>query len=115
MVTSNLIDYDLAKNFEFQRGQTAFPCSVQHMVYHPTPNRTIVVFIPSPDCTQYPLPEGGDLVPSPEFKFLCIKECPSVSINRAALTLFSSLHDHLSGLKAQVKTGNLDEREAMVG
>ncbi|RVW46606.1 hypothetical protein CK203_067220 [Vitis vinifera] len=103
MVTSNLIDSALTKILELQRDQTALLSSVQYRVFYPSPKCTIVAFVSSPDCTQNPLPGQGDLVPSPLFDFLCTEEYKSVSINRAALTLFTSFHDHLSGLKTQVK------------
>ena len=103
MVTSNLIDSALTKILELQRDQTALLSPVQYRVYYPSPKCTIVAFVSSPDCTQNPLPGQGDLVPSPLFDFLCTEEYKSVSINRAALTLFTSFHDHLSGLKTQVK------------
>ncbi|KAJ9683492.1 hypothetical protein PVL29_019180 [Vitis rotundifolia] len=98
IVTSNLIDSALSKILELQRDQTALSAPVQYRVYHPSPKCTIVAFVSSPDCTQNPLPGQGDLVPSPLFDFLCTEEYPSVSINGAALTLFTSLYDHLSGL-----------------
>ena len=103
IVTSNLIDSALTKILELQRDQTALLSSVQYRVFYPSPKCTIVAFVSSPDCTQNPLPGQGDLVPSPLFDFLCTEEYKSVSINRAALTLFTSLHDHLSELKTQVK------------
>ncbi|XP_034704023.1 senescence-associated carboxylesterase 101-like [Vitis riparia] len=99
IVTSNLIDSALTKILGLQRDQTALPSPVQYRVFYPSPKCTIVAFVSSPDCTQNPLPGQGDLVPSPLFDFLCTEEYKSVSINRAALTLFTSLHDHLSGLK----------------
>ncbi|XP_010660963.1 senescence-associated carboxylesterase 101 isoform X1 [Vitis vinifera] len=102
MVTSNLIDSALTKILELQRDQTALLSSVQYRVFYPSPKCTIVAFVSSPDCTQNPLPGQGDLVPSPLFDFLCTEEYKSVSINRAALTLFTSFHDHLSGLKTQL-------------
>ncbi|XP_034706644.1 senescence-associated carboxylesterase 101-like [Vitis riparia] len=102
IVTSNLIDSALTKILELQRDQTALLSPVQYRVFYPSPNCTIVAFVSSPDCTQNPLPGQGDLVPSPLFDFLCTEEYKSVSINRAALTLFTSLHDHLSGLKTQL-------------
>ncbi|XP_059598398.1 senescence-associated carboxylesterase 101 [Vitis vinifera] len=102
IVTSNLIDSALTKILELQRDQTALPSPVQYRVFYPSPKCTIVAFVSSPDCTQNPLPGQGDLVPSPLFDFLCTEEYKSVSINRAALTLFTSLHDHLSGLKTQL-------------
>ncbi|CBI34971.3 unnamed protein product, partial [Vitis vinifera] len=98
IVTSNLIDSALTKILELQRDQTALPSPVQYRVFYPSPKCTIVAFVSSPDCTQNPLPGQGDLVPSPLFDFLCTEEYPSVSINGAALTLFTSLYDHLSGL-----------------
>ncbi|KAJ9683496.1 hypothetical protein PVL29_019182 [Vitis rotundifolia] len=102
IVASNIIDCAWAKIHELQRDQTALPCPVRHEVYQSSPKCTIVAFVSSPDCTQYPLPGRGDLVPSPLFDFLRTEEYKSVSINRAALTLFTSLHDHLSGLKTQL-------------
>ncbi|RVW46488.1 hypothetical protein CK203_067217 [Vitis vinifera] len=103
IVTSNLIDSALTKILELQRDQTTLPSPVPYRVFYPSPKCTIVAFVSSPDWTQNPLPGQGDLVPSPLFDFLCTEEYKSVSINRAALTLFTSLHDHLSGLKTQVK------------
>lgn len=104
MLTSNLIHVAWAKIHE-RSGHAALPGSVQPEVYHLTDNRTIVVFVPPPDSTQYLIPDGGDLVTSDDFKFLRTQEGPSsVSISRAALTLFGSF-DH-TGLKAEVRTQN---------
>ncbi|KAL6325497.1 hypothetical protein AAG906_023342 [Vitis piasezkii] len=102
IVTSNLIDSALTKILELQRDQTALPSPVQYRVFNPSPKCTIVAFVSSSDCTQNPLPGQGDLDRSPLFDFLCTEEYKSASINRAALTLFTSLYDHLSGLKTQL-------------
>ncbi|RVW39999.1 Senescence-associated carboxylesterase 101 [Vitis vinifera] len=96
VLSSNLIDCALTKILELKRGQTALP--VQYRLYQLSSKCTIVAFVSSPDCTQYPLPGQGDLDRSPLFDFLRTEEYPSVSINRAALALFTPLHDHLSGL-----------------
>ncbi|CBI22948.3 unnamed protein product, partial [Vitis vinifera] len=96
VLASNLIDCAFTKILELKRGQTALP--VQYRLYQLSSKCTIVAFVSSPDCTQYPLPGQGDLDRSPLFDFLRTEEYPSVSINRAALDLFTPLHDHLSGL-----------------
>ncbi|RVW40015.1 hypothetical protein CK203_088960 [Vitis vinifera] len=101
VLSSNLIDCALTKILELKRGQTASP--VQYRLYQLSSKCTIVAFVSSPDCTQYPLPGQGDLDRSPLFDFLRTEKYPSVSINRAALTLFTLLHDHLSGLTDEVK------------
>ena len=101
VLASNLIDCAFTKILELKRGQTALP--VQYRLYQLSSKCTIVAFVSSPDCTQYPLPGQGDLDRSPLFDFLRTEKYPSVSINRAALTLFTLLHDHLSGLTDEVK------------
>ncbi|RVW99078.1 hypothetical protein CK203_018994 [Vitis vinifera] len=102
VLSSNLIDCAFTKILELKRGQTALP--VQYRLYQLSSKCTIVSFVSSPDCTQYPLPGQGDLDRSPLFDFLRTEEYPSVSINRAALALFTPLHDHLSGLTDEVKS-----------
>ncbi|KAJ9683494.1 hypothetical protein PVL29_019181 [Vitis rotundifolia] len=95
IVASNIVECAWTRILELQRDQTALPCPVRHFeVYNPSPTCTIVAFVSSPG--------QGDLVPSPLFDFLRTEEYKSVSINRAALTLFTSLHDSLSELKTQL-------------
>ncbi|KAF8031782.1 hypothetical protein BT93_D0867 [Corymbia citriodora subsp. variegata] len=70
------------------------------------PEYRIIAFVTPPVAISY-LQEEGDLVPSSssetsEFQFLCSKDNPSFAINKAAISLFNSLQDKLSSLKAQV-------------
>ncbi|XP_048127993.1 senescence-associated carboxylesterase 101-like [Rhodamnia argentea] len=74
------------------------------------PEYKIIAFVTPPVAPSY-LQEQSGLVPSSsseasEFKFLCSKKNPSFSINKAAISLFNSLKDQLSPLKAQVATSS---------
>ncbi|KAK3227532.1 hypothetical protein Dsin_007394 [Dipteronia sinensis] len=69
------------------------------------PNCTVIAFVTSLTPTKHPLQEENELVSSsflPLFHFLCTKSNPTVSIHKAALILFSYLHDQLSNLKNQI-------------
>ncbi|XP_052194985.1 senescence-associated carboxylesterase 101 isoform X6 [Diospyros lotus] len=84
--------------------------SIKHRVHQQPPNCTVLAFAPlAPFTAQYLQGEGRDLVSSaalrehfPLFEFVGTKVNPSFSIHRAAVTLFCSLQDKLSSLKAQV-------------
>ncbi|KAI6700643.1 hypothetical protein NL676_014967 [Syzygium grande] len=74
------------------------------------PGYKVIAFVTPPAATSY-LQEEGDLVPSSSseaavFKFLCPKDNPPFSINKAAISLFNSLQDRLSPLKTQVATSS---------
>ncbi|KAK3227528.1 hypothetical protein Dsin_007390 [Dipteronia sinensis] len=69
------------------------------------PNCTVIAFVTSPTPTKPQLQEEDELVSSsfPHlFHFLCTKSNPTLSIHKAAVTLFSSLLDQLSNLKNQI-------------
>ncbi|XP_030553594.2 senescence-associated carboxylesterase 101-like [Rhodamnia argentea] len=84
------------------------------------PEYKIIAFVTPPVATTY-LQEAGDLVPSSsseasEFEFLCSKDSPSFSINKAAISLFNSLRDkQLSPLKAQVATSSKSRPHIITG
>ena len=75
-------------------------------------NCTIITFLTWPACSKDYIQEGGgDLISSstlketfPLFEFLCTKDNPHVSINKAALELFASIRGSLPYLKSQVHT-----------
>ncbi|XP_030445737.2 senescence-associated carboxylesterase 101-like [Syzygium oleosum] len=74
------------------------------------PGYKIIAFVIPPAATSN-LQAVGDLVPSSSseaavFKFLCSKDNPPFSINKAAISLFNSLQDRLSPLKTQVATSS---------
>ncbi|KAL3723187.1 hypothetical protein ACJRO7_035375 [Eucalyptus globulus] len=72
------------------------------------PGYKVIAFVTPPVAASYRyLQEESDLVESSsseasEFQFLCSKKNPSFAINKAAISLFNSLQDKLSQLKAQV-------------
>ncbi|XP_010029226.2 senescence-associated carboxylesterase 101 isoform X1 [Eucalyptus grandis] len=70
------------------------------------PGYKVIAFVTPPVAASY-LQEESNLVESSsseasEFQFLCSKKNPSFAINKAAISLFNSLQDKLSQLKAQV-------------
>lgn len=86
----------------------SLPFSVKYQVYeYPPAKGFIIAFVCSPNSAVNHLQEEDfrELAPSDaimSFDFLCTKSNSSVSLHKAAFTLFASLENELSLLKQQV-------------
>ncbi|OIT31601.1 hypothetical protein A4A49_42424, partial [Nicotiana attenuata] len=86
----------------------SLPFSAKYQVYdYPPTKGSIIAFVCSPNCAVNHLQEeefrelvSSDAITS--FDFLCTKSNSSVSLHKAAFTLFASLENELSLLKHQV-------------
>jgi hypothetical protein len=104
--SSGILKHSLAAIISQQEGLSPSPSPSVSFKVDQQPNFTIIAFFTWSACSKdYIQGEGGDLIPSetfPLFKFLCTKDNPNFSINKAALELFHSIRDRLPYLKSQV-------------
>ena len=104
--------WNLYREINEQEGLSPSPSpSMRFKVDHQQPNCTIIAFFTWPACSKDYIQGGGDLISSstlketfPLFEFLCTKDNPHVSINKAALEAFASIRGSLPYLKSQVHT-----------
>ena len=109
VVSSGILKHSLAAIIS-QHGLSPSPSPSVSFKVDQQPNFTIIAFFTLPACSKdYIQRGGGDLIPSstfketfPLFEFLCTKDNPNFSINKAALELFHSIRDRLPYLKSQV-------------
>ena len=110
VVSSGILKHSLAAIISQQEGLSPSPSPSVSFKVDQQPNFTIIAFFTWPACSKDHIQrEGGDLIPSstfketfPLFEFLCTKDNPNFSINKAALELFHSIRDRLPYLKSQV-------------
>ena len=104
---------NLYREISQQEGLSPSPSPSVRFKVEQKPNCTIITFLTWPACSKdYIQGGGGDLISSstlketfPDlFEFLCTKDNPHVSINKAALELFASIRGSLPYLKSQVHT-----------
>ena len=101
---------NLYREISQQEGLSPSPSPSVRFKVEQKPNCTIITFLTWPACSKdYIQGGGGDLISSstlketfPLFEFLCTKDNPHVSINKAALDLFTSIRGSLPYLKSQV-------------